>query len=216
MKKINWKIAIITTIICLLPIILGIVFYNKLPDQMPVHYGMNNTPDRYASKNVALFVIPLGMALLQMFCCIMSDIKAYQKGINIRLEQIIKAIIPVFTYVIYIITIAVSLGQDLDVRRIICFIIGVIFILMGNYLPKANMNSVKVFNLRRYNYSEDIWRKSVRMMGYTFVILGIIFIISILLSEIFSIIAFIILFLSMIIESILSFYWVQNDKSKQN
>ena len=42
MKNINWKIVIITSLVCLLPIVLGIIFYQQLPEQMPVHFNINN------------------------------------------------------------------------------------------------------------------------------------------------------------------------------
>ena len=74
MKKIDWKILIITSLICLVPIIFGIVLYEKLPDQMAVHFDMNNEPNEYASKEFALFIIPIFMTLLQIVCCTFSDL----------------------------------------------------------------------------------------------------------------------------------------------
>ena len=63
MKKIDWKILIITSLICIIPIIFGIVLYEKLPDQMAVHFGINNEPNEYAPKEFALFGIPIFMTL---------------------------------------------------------------------------------------------------------------------------------------------------------
>ena len=73
MKNINWKIVIITSLVCLLPIVLGIIFYQQLPEQMPVHFNINNEIDSYASKNFALFGIPIILTGLQVFCCILTD-----------------------------------------------------------------------------------------------------------------------------------------------
>ena len=55
----------ISIIICLLPMIAGAVFYNQLPDQMPIHFGINDVPDNYAPKAFALFGIPLFLAIVQ-------------------------------------------------------------------------------------------------------------------------------------------------------
>ena len=37
MEKKNKKTLILSVIICLLPMVLGIAFYNRLPEQMPMH-----------------------------------------------------------------------------------------------------------------------------------------------------------------------------------
>jgi len=62
MKKNNY---IVTVIICLLPIFAGIILYEKLPNEIPIHFDVNNMPDNYASKNFALFGLPVIMAFFQ-------------------------------------------------------------------------------------------------------------------------------------------------------
>ena len=58
-KKIDWKILIITSLICLIPIIFGVILYDQLPEQMAVHFGVNNEPNSFAPKRyfVAYLVI---------------------------------------------------------------------------------------------------------------------------------------------------------------
>ena len=65
MKKDSMKVLIISVIVCLLPMVLGIILYDKLPEQMPIHFTINNQPDNYAPKNFALFGIPTIMAIVQ-------------------------------------------------------------------------------------------------------------------------------------------------------
>lgn len=38
MEKKNKRTLILSVIICLLPMVLGIAFYNRLPEQMPIHF----------------------------------------------------------------------------------------------------------------------------------------------------------------------------------
>ena len=75
MEKKNRKTLIFSVIICLLPMILGVILYNKLPEQMPIHFTINDVPDNYAHKNFALFGIPLIMAIVQAICLIAVNIK---------------------------------------------------------------------------------------------------------------------------------------------
>ena len=54
MKKNNVIILVITVLVCLAPMILGAALYNELPEQMPIHFTIGDTPDNYAHKNIAL------------------------------------------------------------------------------------------------------------------------------------------------------------------
>lgn len=189
MKKINLKAMIISTIICLLPMLLGLAFYNKLPNELPVHFDINNNADRYASKNFALFAIPAILALLQILCCVINDINAHYKGKSPKIELIYKSIIPLLSIVIYTITICIGLGYVMDVRRIICFVSGIIFIATGNYLPKINLGDLNSIRLSRVAQTEKTWRKVSKMSGYGYIVIGFLLILSIFLSSIYSVIA---------------------------
>ena len=57
MKKINMKSLIITSIVCLLPIICGLMFYNELPESIAIHWGIDNNPNGYFSKPAFVFVL---------------------------------------------------------------------------------------------------------------------------------------------------------------
>ena len=45
MKKINWKMLVITCIVSILPIFIGLYFYSKLPESIGIHFDINNNPD---------------------------------------------------------------------------------------------------------------------------------------------------------------------------
>lgn len=189
MKTIKWKVMILTALSCLLPIILGAAFYSRLPDIMPIHFNLNNAPDNYASKNFALFALPFIMMLFQIICCIVSDIKETQNGKNKKVEITMKSIVPFITLAFYTATVCYSLGTDVDIRKIALFIVGVLFIAVGNYLPKAGC--VNSFSKR--NAFSDKTRRLNRIIGYETVVLGIIFLISIFLPKVFSIVSLLLL-----------------------
>ena len=80
MKFIKWKTLIITCFVCLLPILLGVALWDKLPDLMAIHFNINNEADNFASKGFVVFGLPVIMAALQAFCCIVSDVNACKHG----------------------------------------------------------------------------------------------------------------------------------------
>lgn len=167
MKKIDWKNLIITSLICIIPIIFGIVLYEKLPDQMAVHFGINNEPNEYAPKEFALFGIPIFMTLLQIVCCIFSDLLE-QKRQNKKYISIYKWIIPI-------------IGIVLDMRMIVCITLGILFTILGNYLPKTIPNKLQLTYMRK-----EHWEKIKRPVAYFFVVMGLLFVISTFLNPLVS------------------------------
>ena len=55
MKNINIKSLVITSSVCLLPIICGLIFYNNLPESIVIHWGIDNKPNGYFTKSGFVF-----------------------------------------------------------------------------------------------------------------------------------------------------------------
>lgn len=199
MKKIDWKTLIITCAMCLLPILFGIIFYERLPEIMPIHFNMNNEPDGFASKNFALFGLPALMAVLQAFCCIINDINGEKKGRKPKFIAIIQWFIPVLSVVISVITIEIPLGSTVDVRKSILLVLGILYMIIGNYMPKMNYEEMKG-KMHPMLKNEKLYRKIIRLMGYTFVIFGFVLLISIACKPIISWIVIIMLVLVLLME----------------
>lgn len=175
MKK-DYKKLIISVLVCLSPMILGAILYGRLPEQMPIHFTINDIPDNYAPKNFALFGIPLIMAVVQAICLLAVNTKA-NKIENSKKPKILKIMewfIPILTVLVYIIMIEVPLGSTVYVGKSVCLILGILFMIIGNYMPKVSYeNGKNIFHPTPKN--EASFRKTTRIMGYSFIGLGIIF-----------------------------------------
>ena len=182
MKKINWNFIIFTCLLCLMPICLGLWFYEELPDTMAIHFNIENQADGCASKNFAIFALPIIMSLLQMFCCIVSELNENKTGNSPKINKIMKWFIPIVTVVAYVLTILVGLGKAVDVGKIVCILLGLMFMISGNYFPKMSYEDAKG-NLHPMPKSEKSFKKMIRILGYTFVISGILIIIAIFNSN---------------------------------
>lgn len=181
MKFIKWKSLIITCIVCLLPILLGIALWDNLPDTMAIHFNINNEPDNFSSKGFVVFGLPLLMVLLQMFCCFINDINSHKHGERIKFERATKWIIPVMTVILQVITLGYGLGFNIDIRKVVAVIIGIVFLIIGNYLPKFDY-------IKNYNIDSEKARKINRFVGFETVIMGFLSLGSIFLPPIATII----------------------------
>ena len=209
MKFVKWKFLIITCLICLSPVLLGIALWDKLPDTLAIHFNINNEPDNFASKGFVVFGLPVLIVLLQAICCIAGDINARTHAVHRKFEQTAKWIIPIMSVILQIITLGYGLGWDIDIRKCAMLIIGVIFITLGNYMPKldyingCNFAGISFTALVGYvskrgctkneGIGTDKARKINRFMGFGMVIMGILGLITIFLPTVSSVIWLILL-----------------------
>ncbi|BDR57721.1 DUF1648 domain-containing protein [Xylocopilactobacillus apicola] len=156
----NW--TIVTVAIILAPMILGVIFYSQLPMRIPNHFGVNNQPDRFINKNLALFGIPIIATLLQLVLVGAYQADAKRRSRPLRMSWVLFLITPIISTVIYLITLSFGLGNALDVRRIVTFVIAIFFIAMGNYFPTLTSEDHIAFK-----------SKIGRKLGYAFVLAGL-------------------------------------------
>ena len=165
---------IISTVLCLLPIFFGLLKWNELPLQMPIHWGLDGTPDSYASKFVGVFIIPLLCAGMNLFYQILFN---YQKKKTAykgkKLERVMKWIIPLISFVINLVIYTVALGFNIKVTMVVGLLIGFVFVVMGNYLPKSSYGNSFRFGLN-FKDSDKIAEKIKRPLGFVMVFLGLI------------------------------------------
>lgn len=180
MKFIKWKTLFITSLVCLLPIVFGIMLWDALPDRMAIHFDINNNPDNFASKGFVVFGLPCLMVLLQLVCCFINDINAHKHGERKKFETVTKWIIPVMTVVLQVVTLSYALGWNMDIRRIAALLVGGVLIAVGNYLPKLDY-------IKNYDVDTEKARKINRFIGFETVIMGALFIASIFFSRIVTI-----------------------------
>ena len=110
--------------------------------------------------------------------------------------------------VVYLTMLAYGAGIELDMRMIVCITLGIVFTLVGNYMPKTEPNKLQMNYIRA-----DFWKKVKRPAGYFFVIIGLAFIISAFLNSMVSWILLGIIIAVAILITIYSIYVFYKDKS---
>ena len=176
--KINKKLLVITTIIILLPIVIGLVFWEQLPETMATHWGTDNEPNGWTGKAFTVFGIPGIMTALHIFCLIVTYADPKKSNIGEKAMGIVYWILPAVSLAVMSATYAYALGMDVNIGMICCLLMGIIFIALGNYLPKAKQNFTFGYKIPWTLSSEDNWNKTHRLAGWLMVICGFLFIIN--------------------------------------
>ena len=195
MKFVKWKILIITCIVCFLAIIPGVWVWNDLPDMMAVHFNIYNEADNFATKEFAVFGLPVLMALLQALSCVLNDINKRKYANSKKAEMVSKWIIPVLTIILQFIIIGYNLGYGIDVRKNASLIVGVALIVIGSYLPELDY-------IKKHKSDIEKAKKINKFNGFVFVTMGIIMLITTFLPPISTLIWILIIVLFSVVEEI--------------
>ncbi|MGN0711878.1 MAG: SdpI family protein [Anaerovoracaceae bacterium] len=162
---------IVGAVMCLLPMLAGVLLYDSLPDRIAVHFDIHNNPNNYYSKNVAITVIPLGMLALHLLVCRAAK---FTKKENEKLQWIFIYIIPVVTVVVMGIMYGYALDNTVNVGSIVITLVGILFVIIGNFMPKIRPNHVMGIRIPSTYKSEENWYRTHRMGGFVWVACGII------------------------------------------
>ena len=141
--RVDKKSLFLSVAICLLPILIGVYYYDVLPEQIAVHFNVNGEPDNFVSKTRAIIDLPIFFAIVQVIISLVVDFdKTPKKG-----ALIAKGIIPLISVLVQGGIVAYALDNNFNVPQLAVFIIGIVVIILGNYLPKKEFWGKYNFNL---------------------------------------------------------------------
>lgn len=94
-RKISPLVSLaISSLICILPLIFGLIIWKKLPSKIPVHWNLKGEISSYSPKAFVVFAIPIICFVLNLFEHISVELKK-RSGIDYgKFEIVCKWIIP--------------------------------------------------------------------------------------------------------------------------
>ncbi len=173
MIKKHWKTLILTSIIILLPIVAGLYLWNQLPDQIPSHWNMAGEVDGWSSKPFAVFGIPALLLGIQWLCALGTGADPKKANHADKVVHLVLWMIPILCLVLSVATYAAALGHDVKMEMIMPLLIGLIFVIIGNYMPKCKQNYTIGIKIPWTLNSEENWNKTHRFAGILWVICGL-------------------------------------------
>ena len=202
--RVDKKSLFVGIVICLLPILIGVYYFDVLPDQIAVHFNFKGEPDNFVSKTRAIVEIPVFFTVVQIIISLVVDFdKTPKKG-----ALIIKGIVPILSVLVQGGLIAYALDNNFNVSQLIVFVIGILFIVLGNYLPKKEFwgkYNFNLFGLEKGVNEQKVIRAYALLMTFSGV--------AIFISGFFSsTVALVLIVISAIASTVLPFYLVKKYK----
>ena len=203
--RVDKKSLFLSVAICLLPILIGVYYYDALPEQIAVHFNVSGEPDNFVSRTRAIIELPIFFAIVQVIISLVVDFdKTPKKG-----ALIAKGIIPLISVLVQGGIVAYALDNNFNVPQLTVFVIGIVLIILGNYLPKKEFWGKYNFNL--FGLEKGVnEQKVVRAYALYMTFSGVVIFISGFFS---STVALVLIVVIAIFSTVLTFYLVNKYKS---
>ena len=174
MKKYKKRI-IISSVITLLPILAGLILWNRLPDTIATHFGNDNVANGWSSKPFVVFAMPLLLLGLHLFTLFVTINDPKRKNISEKMFGFLIWFVPVLSVFIFSITYCNALGMNVNIGMAVNIIVGIVFLVIGNYLPKCKQNYTAGIRIPWTLNSTENWNRTHRLAGWLFMLGGILF-----------------------------------------
>ena len=161
--------------VLLASVILSVYFYQIFPAIVPTHWGFSGQVDGWCPKWLGAFLLPvLLFAIYFLFSWLPKiDPKRANYEDFKKTFAVFKTAIMVVLFGIYIIASLNAVGVVVSVAFWTPVLIGLLFIVIGNYFGKIRNNYFVGIRTPWTLSSEDVWNKTHRLGGKLFVIGGI-------------------------------------------
>lgn len=179
-KRNKWQL-IISSVIILLPIVAGLFIWNYLPEQIATHWGVNGEENGWSRRSFTVFVIPLIMLAIHWICVIFTARDPKNKDQNSKVFNMVLWILPVTSLIVCGFNFTSVLGNDINIGMMERVFLGIMFVILGNYMPKCRQNSTIGVKVTWALRNEENWNKTHRFTGKLWFIGGLLLLATLLI-----------------------------------
>ena len=172
-------------VIAALAVVVSIWAYPQLPPTLATHWNVGGTADGFSSRATAVLIMPLVIIGLTGLFNVLP--KLDPRGANyakfIDTYWLIANAVILFILIGHGMIIATGLGYPVKVDRFMPIGIGLLFIVLGNYLTRVEPNWFIGIRTPWTLSSDTVWRKTHRTGGWLMVVGGFVLAASVFLPQ---------------------------------
>lgn len=154
--------------------VIGFVLFKDLPAQMPMHWNIAGEVDNYIDKSLAIIIFPSIALVVTFMFLLISRIDPRKKNYELfkRSWIILQSTIVIFLAYMYFVTLYLTFNPEISIIPFIFTGIGVLFMVIGNYLSKIRQNYFVGIKTPWTLDNEEVWNKTHRLGAVLFFIVG--------------------------------------------
>lgn len=157
-----------------------VVVYGDLPARMPTHWNFHGEVDGWSGRPVGAFLLPLmavGIWVVLRFLPRIDPRRENYARFRDTYDLVMNTIVT-FMALLHVVVLGAALGWPISPGRFIGAGAGLLFIVLGNVLPRAR--PTWFFGIRTpWTLTNDrVWERTHRLGGYLFVAAGLLMLVA--------------------------------------
>ena len=163
----------------------SLAVFHRLPDPIAVHWDLAGTPNGWMPRAVGAFISPVLLIVtwgVLRGAPLIDPRRENYKRFDGAYDTVVAASL-VLLFLMHLVLLATGLGYAVPIVRIAPALMGALFVVVGNVMPRARSNFM--FGIRTpWTLSNDrVWARTHRLAGYTMTVAGLAMILSAFLAS---------------------------------
>jgi len=148
--------------------------YPSLPEQIPTHWNFEGEVDDYTAKPWGVIIMPLAAVSVFVIMKLIPLIspKGFRTDQFTGVLNIFMVALVGFMSGVGLLVLLEASGRDVHINEMIYAGIGLLLIVMGNYLGKLRKNFFLGVRTPWTLASDEVWSRTHRLSGWLFVLIG--------------------------------------------
>jgi uncharacterized membrane protein len=153
--------------------LVGFFLWKQLPENIATHFGANGEADGWSSKEFAVIGLPCMMLGFQWLTVLIVGADPKNQNISDKMFTLIAWIMPVVSVFSCSSIYLHEFNKSYDVTMIGYILVGFMFLIVGNYLPKMKQSYTLGIKLPWTLNSTENWNRTHRMASWLWMLCGV-------------------------------------------
>lgn len=180
----TFKTEWLPILLAAITVLFSFYFYAHFPERVVTHWNFSGQPDGYGGRTSAAFglaaIIPALYVLMMVFPYLDPRRERYVEFRSVYLS--FRTLLMFVMLAVYVATGLWNVGYPVQINHVVPFIIGLMFLFLGNYMGKIKPNWFFGIRTPWTLSSENVWNRTHRLGGWMFVLFGLAIMVSPYLS----------------------------------
>ncbi|PIC05180.1 hypothetical protein CS060_05630 [Anoxybacillus flavithermus] len=155
--------------------VLSLLAIPFLPDEVAIHWNVAGEADGFTNKWWGALLFPIFLTGIVSLILFLPKVDPRKENYE-KFEKVYRIFLHVFVlflFSIHVVTLAYNIGIPVQVDVVVPIGVGVLFIALGNYMPKIKPNYFFGIRTPWTLENEEVWQKTHRVGGKVFVMMGV-------------------------------------------
>lgn len=174
--KTSWKDEAVSLLMLIAMFVIAAMTWPRVPDLVPVHWGWSGQVNRMGGKFEGLFVLPLTALGVYVLLLVLPRIDPRRTHYSAFASpyRMIRMLVIAMLFALQLVILPRLSRPDAPLIGGPVLVLAIMFIVLGNLLPKIQSNWFVGVRTPWTLSSEESWRRTHRLAGWLFVIAGVV------------------------------------------